>query len=407
MKAPDNEKGKTEDDELRLAIELRKERVITSRHCKDEKSGKKRLIDEPHKKLGISRSKCFMNLLRKSVCAVLANQGFIMREILVSNGENIAVIMTLPESIIKNEAEGLKISKEVEFGMADMVSLEPVDHKGRPFRMSTYLHNEFMWMSEYVKQTLKPGVLSEIDPEKELEVKMLRRNIVKLLRNESNLKKLIRIAGGMWTEPPDQNHENIHEPAQIDFEAWRQYEKYLLELAVHIKSIDHLAQKARYITKSYYGNSRFVTRGNYSRKFIDDVEISRLVCRLSKRAFKKCLSKYDKLLNIWDIMDTEPLKYSFPYHTVNNTMRPNTKKFYERVYSDNYYTYPHNKFEFAKLNGNDTKKFGEEEKLHKSSMQFRDKDDEEITPDIYYYSFSKPDRLKVSFALVDLSDIDI
>lgn len=381
--------------------------MISSILIKDKNTGTKLPRDEPHKKIGISRSKCFINLLRKSVCAVLSNQGFTMREILVSNGENIAVIMTLPESIIKNEAEDLKISKEVEFGMADMVSLEPVDHKGRPFRLSAYLHNEFMWVSAYAMKTQKAGILGEIDLQKEAEAKTLRRNIVKLLRNEANLKKLVRIAGGMWTEEPGQSPDDIHEPVLIEFEAWKQYEKYLLELAVHIRSIDHLARKANYITKSYYGNSRLVTRGNYSRKFIDDVEISRLVSRLSYRAFKVCIDKYDKLHSLWDVMNTEPQKYSFTYHTVNNRMRPSTKKFFEKIYSDHYFSYPHNKFEFAELNGNDTTLYKQEKELHTSSMGFRDKDEEPIVPEIYYYSFSKPDRLKVSYSLVDLFDLVI
>lgn len=378
-----------DDDDMRMAIEKQKERMITSLRIIDNKTGKRVLDTKPDKRLGVSRSPCFMNLLRKTVCAVLANHGFIIREILVSNGAQIALILTLPEAIIKKEAEILKINKEVEFGMADLMSLEPVDVKGRPLRINVYLQNDFLWNSTY--KTAEVGD----------EVKTLRKRILKLQNNEANMKKLIRIAGGIWTDPISESQDLVYEPCIVELDVWRQYERYLQELATHMKSIDHLARKVRYITNSYYGNSRFVTRGNYSRKFLDEVEVCRFVSRLSSRAFKLCLKNQDKLKSLWDLMDTKPLKYMFPYHMVNSHMRPNTKKFYEMIYSDYYCIYPHNKHEFNLLSNNDSAKIEEEDmKKYMQSSANREENDEDIKPEIHYYSFSKAERLKVSYTMV-------
>lgn len=329
-----------------------------------------------------------MNMLRRSVCAALSNQGFIMRQILVEDGHKIAVIITMPEQNVKKEAERIKMNKEVEFGIADLLSLEPLDRKGRPLRLNAYLHNEYLWNNEY------SGIKGKGSSSREL-----RHQIQDLLAKDCNMKKIIRIAGAIWTDPAVQDHESIYDHDKVTIEAWEQYAHYLLELSTHMKSIELISKKVSYITKSYYGTSRIVTRGNRSRKSIDDIEMSRLVNRLSVRAFKLCIEKKDLLNNLWDKLGTVPLKYSFQYHAVNNHMRPSTKVFYERVWADYNFTYPHNPFEFTELNGNVPSKQQQYLGQFERSNSFRDKN-EVVQPELHHCSFSKSERLKVCYTLV-------
>ena len=107
------------------------------------------LPQDIHPTIGIPLNKCYLNLLRRTVAGVLANQGFIIREILVNKGKEIALVITLPEENVKIEASCLGINKAVEFGVSDLLSLEPVDSHGRPLRLNQCIYDESVWNENY------------------------------------------------------------------------------------------------------------------------------------------------------------------------------------------------------------------------------------------------------------------
>ena len=333
---------------------------------------------------GIPENKCYLNLLRKTIASMLANHGFLIREVLVNKEKEIALVLTLPEEIIKKEASRLNLNKPIDFGLADLLSLEPVDQKGRPMRMNQCIYDERVWNLLYRGQ---------MDSES---LRQLRLTILELVTKDCNMKKVIRLARSKWMDEPHENFADIYSHAQVPLGQWEQFRGYLVELSVHVRHIELLETKVRLIQQSFYGDSRMVARGNVSRNYLDDLEIVKLVNRLVMRAMLQCKDQF-QLKNIWDLAMKPQLDYSFPFECPNSHMRPHTKKFYDLIWADFSFHYPHEQEEF-----------NEARKLMAGSADYIDDGARHPLEDleIYHYAFSKSERLKVSHALVSLSNPD-
>lgn len=346
-----------------------------------------------HPETNISLSACFLNLLRKTVITALTNQGFLVREILVNRGNKIALVLTLPEENIKKEAARMGLNKGVEFGRADILSLEPVDAKGRPLRLNAYLLKGSMWKTAYEAEIGD-------DPAKQ----QLRKRILNLLQKDCNMKKMVRIAKGIWAESSQELGGEIYEPVRVSLQTWVEYANYLTELSVHLKSIEFLEKKIRYIKNSFYGGSRIVQRGSINRSFLEEVDITKMTNRLACRAFRLSILNQPGLINIWNLIGKQPSKYSFPYSSMSSKMKPNNKLLYETIWEETYFTYPHNKAKFNRDNnyhGTWKSPVDEEEyEKHQEEMEEREK------PELYHSLFAKSERLKVCGSLVCFSKAD-
>lgn len=338
---------------------------------------------EWHPITNISGNKCFLNLIRKTIIVILANQGFITREVLVDKDRQIALVLTLPEENIKIEADRLKIGKLVEFGVADLLSLEPVDKKHRPLRLNICLYDESLWNERYRHQ------IQGKDGE---QYKSLRKELYDLVTNKCNMKKIVRMAKAKWTDDPEVDHDKIYEPEVVDLKELQSYKEYLIRLSVHVKCINSLEEKIRIVQAGYYGDSRFVSRGNSSRSNIERSDTLKLINRLFVRAMDECKEKC-QLKNIWDYMQMKPMDYSFPYTRLHNTMKPITKNFYNLLWADYTFHYPLTEKEF-----DDSK----ERRLSNIEKGQKGKEQEEL--EVYTYLFTKSERLRVCNSLVTPSN---
>jgi len=330
-------------------------------------------------------------LMRRTICAALANQGFIMREIFVNHGENIAVILTLPETNMMKVAEDMNLSKAVEFGVADLMSLEPLDSKSRPLRVNPVLYDEQMWERSYGTQKTHVALA---------EINMIRKQICNLLDTDCNMKSIVRLCQGTWMEK-DEN-AGIFESDQPDIEDWRQYLKYLQRLSMHMREIRLLKDKISYIEKEFYGNKRLTTQGNKNKRSIDKIDIIRLINRLVVRAFIESIEKCNRLRNLWDGLGIAPTTYSYEFRRATNRMRPRNRMYYELLWMDYSYTYPYERDDIAQ------NLRIEEEEEPDSDNDGEEGDTEPLTNydkthgdmAMYTYLFSKVERLKIIHYLV-------
>lgn len=101
----------------------------------------------------------------------------------------------------------MRITRPIEFGVADLMSLEPVDIKFRPLRLNAYLWDKMKWEMEYVRG----GTRSE-----RRDLRQLRENIVDLLQTDCNMRKIVKMCKGFWPDPA--NMDSIYEPAIVDID---------------------------------------------------------------------------------------------------------------------------------------------------------------------------------------------
>jgi hypothetical protein len=118
------------------------------------------------------KTKDFLTLIRKSAIVILANHGFLVRETFLNDGEKIALVLTLPDENIKKTALQMGLYRPVDFGMADILSLEPADQKYRPLRVNQHLVDEYLWEKTYAATR---------SPEDQTKIKAIRKKIINLL----------------------------------------------------------------------------------------------------------------------------------------------------------------------------------------------------------------------------------
>ena len=339
----------------------------------------------------------FMTLIRKATCIVLANQGFLIREFFINEGRQIALVLSLPEENMKGLAEKMKINKQVEFGVADIMSLEPIDSLYRPLRTNMYLLDENLWDRTYTTG------LSKVEAASRLE---LRKFIVKLLEGDCNFKSIVRLCQGTWNEANISSYSTgVYSHQKVNIEIWYQFREYLVEVAMHIREIKVIKEKMDTIFDQFYKSIRVSSKGNLSRRKVDTVEILRVVNRLVIRAMQKAIGSRNLLSNIWQKIKEDPTDYAFPFESSTNKMRPRNRLFYEMLWKDYYYHYPYEQDQYI----------DNQSKLRDASIALADpgigneaaeranKIKAENSTKIYHYKFTKIERLKIASQLVALS----
>jgi hypothetical protein len=324
----------------------------------------------------------FHTLIRKTVCAVLANQGFIMREIFVDHGDKIALILTLPEENLSTVAEMMGLPRKVEFAMADLLSLEPVDSKYRPLRLNAYLWDENLWGVTYA---------GNLDKQAAQNILTLRRAIIDLLKKDCNMKQIVRLASAVWHEGKTDVFHHIYNPEQVDIETWRAYFHYLTELAVRIREIEKTSRKLKAIVTLFFDNIVISTHGNIDRRRLNIMEVQKFTSKEVAKAMTACLDNSNgKLKSFWGYLGTEPSEYIYKYMRPDNHMKPRHRNFYSNIWKD-YFRYiekPDKDHGIAA----ETEKVNAETPDSQPSEDTSEEDKKKYL--IYHYKFMKIERLK-------------
>jgi hypothetical protein len=295
---------------------------------------------------------------------------------------------------MKGLAEKMKLNKLVEFGVADIMSLEPIDSVNRPLRTNMYLLDENLW-----ERTYTTG-LTKAESESRLE---LRKFIVNLLEGDCNFRSIVRLCQGTWNEPNVSSYATgVYDHRKTDIDTWYQYREYLVELAMHIREIKVIKEKMDTIFDQFYKSTRVSSKGNMSRRKMDSAEILRVVNRLVVRAMQKSIENRSVLKNIWQEINEDPTDYAFPFQTSSNKMRPRNRLFYEMLWKDYYYHYPYEKDQYIDNQGKITQANIElaNVSITKELADRLTKMKEENKLKIYHYKFTKIERLKISHFLV-------
>ena len=370
-----------------------------------------------------SKTLDFLTLLRKTVTAVLANQGFVMREIFVNDGKNIALVLNMPEINLKKIAREMGLSKPVDFGFADLMSMEPVDSSNRPLRTNGYLLDENLWSLAYcgrgvVKKTkkfIKESHLSDSngptgkdllgeDPEERKRLMKLRTDIIELLKGDCNFKKFVRLAGGVWKESTEDYLKEIYDHSKPGIKTWEMYRNYLIELAVRMNQVILTKKKVEVTLESYYegGTEIKSTHNNVSRRRFDKMELVKFINRETNLSFTEALrSQKGGLKSLWERIGCNHIEYSFPYECSNNSMRPKNRQFYEVVWKDEIEA-------FRKPKKEDLDAIQEEEHEERPPIEDDIRDAvsghmgiSQISDVVYHYKFTKLERLKIIDYMVE------
>jgi outer membrane biosynthesis protein TonB len=299
-----------------------------------------------------------MTLMRKSVCAVLANQGFMIREVFVNEGEQIALIITTSEDNIEKMALAMGMMRKLDFGISDVVSLEPIDSKHRPMRLNQHLLRVDLWEKTYLDKSTDAN-------EKKMVMK-LRKRILKLLESEANFKQIARMCKSPWD---NEVNSEIYDHAVPSLGEWIAYHDYLLEVSIQIACIKHSVSKVQSAISIFYSDKRVVLKGNKQRKVLDQQDLllfTRLeVVAALNQAFinqnkrckegtylvtslfssphpdivQKALDSLKKihLKNLWGVLKTEPIEYEFPYFVGHNKMRKRNREFFDSIWKRYYF----------------------------------------------------------------------
>lgn len=294
----------------------------------------------------------FATLLRKSILAVLANQGFISREIFVDNGKKIAVILSLRDDSIRYTLETMKIKRAVDFGMVDILSLEPLDSHNRSLRLSKYLNDPEVWSKAYNTK--------EEDLEERAELQTIRDQILSLLATDCNMKQISDLCGCEWPETEEDNWQSINNHAKVDKSIWRSYHKFLIQLACrlgfirlnrtrmlqckdqyevyynkqidknNLKELDPNVRKA--ITEGYQNRD---TRKLKERMSKCELNIHKFTVREIQKAFEEShtviadlvsrqesheMRQLGTLKTIWSELGVNSMQYYLPYKTAQSYM---------------------------------------------------------------------------------------
>lgn len=388
-------KNESEEEKARLEAEKKKARKV----WRGELYMKPGKDDYPFqwKRNQSQRTSDYITLLRKTLCAVLANQGFLIREVFVDSGQQIALVLTLPDETVKKVSAEMGIMKPVEFGVADLMSLEPVDSKYRPYRLHPVLVDEQMWQNKYMNRSPAPSA------EQKQQILAVRKEIVNLLGTDCNMKSIVRMCEGSWFEPKiDDVSKGIYDPAEVSYETWLDYLKYLIELAFHIREIKTFKEKIGFCMETYYGNGKVMNRGNSSRRQLESIEVSKLVNRMVVSAMKLCLKDKPGFKNLWDCAGVKNPMYSFTFMPPNNHQRPNQRRFRELVWTDKTFTYPYDSASFKKAVEAAEQREKDDREGKAEEEPKKDKKKEEIVNPVMYHSlFSKADKLKACRYLFD------
>ena len=92
-----------------------------------------------------------------------------VRLFLYSTGEDLLMVLKCDEDVLTQHAESIGMTKQMELGACDLMSLEPVDRRLRPLRIKNYLRMDEGEYKEYYDDRMKKRGISKKE-KKEVDV---------------------------------------------------------------------------------------------------------------------------------------------------------------------------------------------------------------------------------------------
>ena len=286
----------------------------------------------------------FLTLMRKTVAVVLAQQGFVMREIFVNDGKQIAMVITFPEQNLHKYAIQIKMPRTAEFGVLDLFSLEPIDSKGRPLRFNKVLFDEGGWKRKYIAEPY--SMFDELNPFKQdikkwkLEadrINKLREHIIALLDGDCNFARIARMTQFIQWDLMEEEASvasDIESHEYVPLNMWEEFYAYLVSLSIRIHEIRHIKDKIKLIIDVHYGDGRVAVHGREKRRRFDTVELQKFIAHEVTRAMVESIEGTPTLKNIWSKKNLKPPSYRIEYTTSNNNMRPRSRMFFDSIWRD-------------------------------------------------------------------------
>lgn len=148
------------------------------------------------------------------------------------------LVIYCPEENLKKIAQKIQLNKQLDITLTDLMSLEPIDTRYRPYRTNEALWNSEKWNAMYLKGS-NTKQLSEKHRKRNIETENLREHIVDLLNNKIKFKKIIRDLNGIWDRNDDLSNieGTVYEHDELPISAWENYAFYLEILAKKVSLI--------------------------------------------------------------------------------------------------------------------------------------------------------------------------
>lgn len=301
----------------------------------------------------------YLTLLRKTTSAILANQGFIIREVFLNNGREIGLVLTVPDAAVKKALLEMGVSRVVELGIADILSMEPIDSRYRPLRLNRYLHQEDEWDRHY--STMGSDAVEK------MAIKDLREDIVNLLDIDCDAKRIVRLCGSVWPENSfDGDDPTIYNHEVVPLETWYCYRRFLLELATQLKFIEANKRKLVAVVNLHFEALKVTPNDDNpvleNQQYEAKVDIHKFVVREVVKAFyeshmtvsslvrngelvmdhqpsgnQKKAKVTHGLFSIWSHLKVQNKEYYHPFCTSNSKMRAHKKFFYDTLWKEYIY----------------------------------------------------------------------
>lgn len=163
-----------------------------------------------------------MTLLRQTVNILLAFQGIITREFISMDGHFVVTVCYGHEHNLLKVYEYLQMNKFLDISIVDLMSLEPLDSKGRPLRLHKTLQKRKDWQLMYDKD----------HDELFDEIRAKLRSI--------DYQKMVREFKGMWDKDlvKEENAAlQIYEHDSVPLDMWKNYLAYLRNLDAKVTKI--------------------------------------------------------------------------------------------------------------------------------------------------------------------------
>lgn len=152
----------TEEDlrELKMVFKKMQKMKIVKKFCKGQFLQKKAFVDKKDDGYDYvcknTPAKDFLTLVRNVIITKLTMISKMhTRLFLSSTGKDILMVLKCDDNILKKQADLISMSKQMELGACDLLSLEPVDQLLRPFRLKNFVKMDENEYKESNQQGIK------------------------------------------------------------------------------------------------------------------------------------------------------------------------------------------------------------------------------------------------------------
>lgn len=115
-----------------------------------------------------SPAKDFLTLIRNVIVSKLTMLAKMhVRLFLYSTGEDLLMVLKCDEDVLTKHAESIEMTKQMELGACDLMSLEPVDRRLRPLRIKNYMKMDEGEYKEYYDERMKKRGMSKKEKKEE------------------------------------------------------------------------------------------------------------------------------------------------------------------------------------------------------------------------------------------------